>query len=33
MAAQVAAVAFGALACAAMMGAGLILALLWRAAH
>jgi hypothetical protein len=33
MAAQVAAVAFGVLATAAMMGAGLILALLWRVSH
>src|SRR5262249_27862974 len=33
MAAQVAAVAFGMLACAAVMGAGLILMLLWRASH
>jgi hypothetical protein len=33
MAAQVAAVAFGVLATAAMLGAGLILALLWRVSH
>jgi hypothetical protein len=33
MATQVAAVTFGMLTCAAVMGAGLILMLLWRASH